>query len=57
MSDDLFSGDPQELKTKIIESFIENIENLISDLDDNKEIEMWEVRKSELEEELYISIK
>ena len=51
-SDDLWSGDPRELKTKTIESFIENIEDLIPDLDDDESIEAWRERKSELEEEL-----
>ena len=53
-SDDLWSGDPRELKTKTIESFIENIEDLIPDLEDNKDVEAWNQRKSDLEEELYL---
>ena len=52
MSDDLWSGDPKELKTATIESFLESINDCISDLDDEKEIERWEGRKSELEDEL-----
>lgn len=52
MSDDLWSGDPKEIDTETIESFIEDIEDLLTDLDDDQDRERWEERKSELEEEL-----
>lgn len=54
MSDDLWSGDPKELETQTIESFIENIEDLLTDFSDDEadDIQRWQERKSELEEEL-----
>ena len=47
-SGDLWSGDPQELKTKTIESFIETIEDTIADLNNDEDVKRWEERKSEL---------
>ena len=49
-SDDLWSGDPQVLKTKSIECFIET-KDIIADLNNNEDVKRWEERKSELEEE------
>ena len=52
MSDDLWSGEARELSTTTIKSFINNIEDLLPDLDNDQEREEWREGKSELEDEL-----
>ena len=52
MSDDVWSGEPRELSTTTIKSFIGTIDNMIPDLDNDQEREEWRERKSELEDEL-----
>ena len=52
MSDDLWSGEPRELSTTTIRSFINNINDLIPDLDTDEEVQEWNQRKSDLEDEL-----
>ena len=46
------SGEARELSTTTIKSFINNIEDLLPDLDNDQEREEWRERKSELEDEL-----
>ncbi len=52
MSDDLWSGDPKDIDNDTLKSFIENIEELIPDLEDNEHVQAWEERKSALQDEL-----
>ena len=46
------SGEARELSTTTIKSFINNIEDLLPDLDNDQEREEWREGKSELEDEL-----
>ena len=46
------SGEARELSTTTIKSFINNIEDLLPDLDNDQEREEWRERKSELEDEV-----
>ena len=52
MSDDLWSGEPRELSTTTIRSFINSIDNMLPDLDTDEEVQEWNQRKSDLEDEL-----
>lgn len=52
MSYDIWSGEPRQLSTTTLKSFIGTIDGMIPDLDNDQEREEWREGKSELEDEL-----